>query len=152
MEIEIQHHALFCGTGLHQFKPLSRLDDLMSHKLEERESARWVSVECFQDRGFRINAHARRFGCHRVAMEDVGKQRGLDKEFAGRACPEHERASVERAPVQPQPPFFDEIDRLDFVALPEKTLVWAEPPPLKVGFVEGKHIVFGPACPSWSPA
>jgi hypothetical protein len=42
---------------------------------------------------------------------------GLDKEFAGRACPEHQRASVERVPVQPQPPFFDEIDRLDVVAL-----------------------------------
>jgi hypothetical protein len=89
VEIEIQHHALFCGTDLHQFKPLSRLDDLMGHELEEPEGARWVSVERFQDRGFGVNTHARRLGRHRVAMEDVGEQRGFDKEFAGRVCPEH---------------------------------------------------------------
>jgi hypothetical protein len=69
-------------------------------------------------------------------MEDVGKQRGFDKEFAGRACPEHQGSSVESVPVQPQPPFFNEIDRLDFVALSEKKFTSRERPSLKLGFVE----------------
>jgi hypothetical protein len=39
-------------------------------------------------------------------------------------------------PVQPQPAFFDEIDRLDFIALPEKKFTPRERSSLKFGFVE----------------
>jgi hypothetical protein len=56
-------------------------------------------------------------------MENLGKQRGFDKELAGRACPENRRSSVKRSPIQPKPPLFDEINGLDFVALPEKVFI-----------------------------
>jgi len=60
--------------------------------------------EGLQDRGFRINAYARLLRCNSVTMEKLGKQRGFDKELPGRACPENQRSSVKRSPIQPKPP------------------------------------------------
>jgi hypothetical protein len=48
-------------------------------------------------------------------------------------------------PVEPQPPFFYEIDRANFVALPEKQFVSRKRSSLQPGFVEQKHRLFSAA-------
>ena len=46
---------------------------------------------------------------------------------------------VKRSPIQAKAPFFDEIDRLDFVALPEKVFISCKRSSLKPCLVEWKH-------------
>jgi hypothetical protein len=61
----------------------------------------------------------RRFRCHGVAMEDVGKKRRFNKELSARRGSNDQRSAVEGLTFQPQSPGFDEIDSGDFFALSE---------------------------------
>jgi hypothetical protein len=59
-------------------------------------------------------------------MEDIGKERRFDEELARRCSAEEQQSTVEGAPFQPQPPFFNEINGGHSVALPKQHLVSGE--------------------------
>jgi hypothetical protein len=72
-------------------------------------------------------------------MKDFGKKRRFDEKLAGWRGAKDQRPAVDRAPLKAQPPYFDEIDGGDLVALPEQHLVSRERSSLKRLFVERQH-------------
>src|SRR5215471_19908435 len=54
-------------------------------------------------------------------MKGIGEERGCDEELARGRGTEEQQSTVEGAPFQPQPPFFNEINGSHFVALPNNT-------------------------------
>jgi hypothetical protein len=74
-----------------------------------------------------------------VAMEGIGKERRFDKELARGCGTEEQQSTVEGAPFQPQPPFFNEINGSHAIALPKQYLVSSERSSFKRLLVEGEH-------------
>src|SRR6516162_1593906 len=72
-------------------------------------------------------------------MECIGKERRCDEELAHGCGAEEQQSTVEGAPFQPQPPFFNEINGGHFIALPKQHLVSSERSPFKRVLVEGQH-------------
>src|SRR5215471_12004582 len=72
-------------------------------------------------------------------MKGIGEERGCDEELARGRGTEEQQSTVEGAPFQPQPPFFNEINGSHFIALPKQHLVSSERSPLKRVLVERQH-------------
>src|SRR5262245_23112849 len=97
------------------------------------------SVRSAQNVSLGVDANPRRLDRHRIAMEDVGKQRCFDEELVCRRGTQNQRAAVERPPLQAQAPRLDEIDRGNRVALPEKQLTSSERSCFKRLLIECQH-------------
>src|SRR5262245_12662309 len=73
-------------------------------------------------------------------MEGIGKERRCDEELARGCGAEEQQSTVEGAPLQPQPPFFNEINGSHFIALPKQHLVSSKRSSFKRVLVERQHI------------
>ena len=69
-------------------------------------------------------------------MEAVGKKRSLNEELTGGRDAEDQQPAIERPAFEPQSSCFNEINRGDVIALPEKRFISGERPPFKRLFVE----------------
>src|SRR6516164_4476710 len=72
-------------------------------------------------------------------MERIGKERRCDEELARGRGAEEQQSTVEGAPLQPQPPFFNEINGGHFIALSKQHLVSSERSLFKRVLVERQH-------------
>src|SRR6516164_3552531 len=72
-------------------------------------------------------------------MEGIGKERRCDEELARGRGDEEQQSTVEGAPFQPQPPFFNEINGGHSIALPKQHLVSSERSLFKRVLVERQH-------------
>src|SRR5262249_16682252 len=98
-----------------------------------------VGAKSVQHHGLGIYAHPRGLRRHGVAMEGIGKERRSAKQLASGRGAEEQQSTVEGAPFQPQPPFFDEINGSHFIALPKQHLVSSERSSFKRVLVERQH-------------
>jgi hypothetical protein len=80
--IEVEHHPVFGGANLHEFKALPQLYDLMRYVRQEGHGTCRIAAKSVQYRGLRIYAHPGGLRRHGVAMEGVGKERRFDEELA----------------------------------------------------------------------
>src|SRR5262245_48508067 len=72
-------------------------------------------------------------------MEGIGKERCCDKELARGCGAEEEQSTVDGAPFQSQPSFFNEINGSHVIALPKQHLVSSERSSFKRVLVERQH-------------
>src|SRR5438477_6469100 len=107
----------------------------MRHQSQERQSACWVRTEGGQQRSLGIDA-PRGFRRHRIAMKDFGKKCRLHEELVGGSDAKDQSATIKSPAFQPQSARFNEINRGDFIALPEKHFVSGERSSLECVFIE----------------